>query len=271
MPPGTGPVRIDAEVGAVVAGPGSLAAYRDACELADDGCLPLTYPHILSAGLHMAMLLHERFPLRMVGLVHIANDIELFRPMPADARLALDCRLESGRSKPRGDEFRMVTEALWNNELAWRETVSFLSPAPRAGRRVAEGMPELPPVVGQWAVPADTGRRYARVSGDWNPIHFDSDYAASTIFGERIAHGILSAGYISAVFGMQLPGPGAIYISQTLVFKAPVKIGDTVVTTVKLVELVAEKKRARFETVCTVNGTPVLTGDAVLMVPNRPA
>lgn len=112
---------------------------------------------------------------------------------------------------------------------------------------------------------------FAEISGDWNPIHFDSDYAASTIFGERIAHGILSAGYISAVFGMQLPGPGAIYISQTLVFKAPVKIGDTVVTTVKLVELVAEKTRARFETVCTVNGTPVLTGDAVLMVPNRPA
>jgi 3-hydroxybutyryl-CoA dehydratase len=113
--------------------------------------------------------------------------------------------------------------------------------------------------------------KFAEVSGDRNPVHLDAAYAAGTMFKERIAHGMLSAAYISAVFGMELPGPGAIYISQTLAFKAPVKIGDTVVTTVKLVELVPEKKRARFETVCTVNGKPVLTGEALLMVPSRPA
>ena len=82
---------------------------------------------------------------------------------------------------------------------------------------------------------------YAALSGDYNPVHLDRDYAAQTIFKERIAHGILSAGYISALFGMQLPGPGAIYISQTLNFKGPVKIDDHVVTTVKLVELIPEK------------------------------
>jgi 3-hydroxybutyryl-CoA dehydratase len=82
---------------------------------------------------------------------------------------------------------------------------------------------------------------------------------------------MLSAGYISAVFGMKLPGPGAIYISQTMNFKAPVKIGDTVVTTVKVAELIPDKKRARFETVCAVDGKPVVVGEAVLMVPSRPA
>lgn len=112
---------------------------------------------------------------------------------------------------------------------------------------------------------------YAALSGDYNPIHLDAGYAATTPFKARIAHGILSAGYISAVFGMQLPGPGSVYISQTLNFKAPVKIDDVVVTTVKLIELNAEKKRAKFETVCSVNGKPVLTGEAVLMVPARPA
>lgn len=112
---------------------------------------------------------------------------------------------------------------------------------------------------------------FADISGDRNPVHLDADYAAATMFKERIAHGMLSAAYISAVFGMKLPGPGAIYLSQTLAFKAPVKIGATVVATVKLVELMPEKKRARFETVCTVDGKPVLTGEAVLMVPNRPA
>ena len=112
---------------------------------------------------------------------------------------------------------------------------------------------------------------FAEVSGDKNPVHLDAAYAANTMFKERIAHGMLSAGYISAVFGMKMPGPGSIYISQTLNFKAPVKIGDTVVTTVKIVEIIPEKKRARFETVCSVNGKPVLAGEATLMIPVRPA
>lgn len=112
---------------------------------------------------------------------------------------------------------------------------------------------------------------FAEVSGDKNPVHLDAAYAAKTMFKERIAHGMLSAGYISAVFGMEMPGPGAIYISQTLNFKAPVKIGDTVVAKVKVVELYAEKKRARFECVCSVKDKPVVVGEAMLMVPSRPA
>ena len=112
---------------------------------------------------------------------------------------------------------------------------------------------------------------FADISGDRNPVHLDADYAATTVFKERIAHGMLSAAYISAVFGMKLPGPGAIYMSQTLKFKAPVKIGDTVVTTVKVAELMPEKRRARFECVCTVNDKPVVEGEAMLMVPARPA
>lgn len=111
---------------------------------------------------------------------------------------------------------------------------------------------------------------YAALSGDYNPVHLDPDYAGKTIFKERIAHGILSAGYISALFGMKLPGPGSIYISQTLNFTRPVKIDDRVESLVRLVELVPDRKRARFECLCTVAGKPVLTGEAVLQVPSRP-
>ncbi len=110
---------------------------------------------------------------------------------------------------------------------------------------------------------------FAEVTGDRNPVHVDAEYAAATLFKGRIAHGMLSAGYISAVFGMELPGPGAIYVSQTLNFKAPVRIGDTVVATVKVVELIEGKRRARFACVCSVAGKPVLEGEAVLMVPGR--
>ena len=110
---------------------------------------------------------------------------------------------------------------------------------------------------------------FANVTGDKNPVHLDADYAARTMFKQRIAHGMLSAGYISAVFGMELPGPGAIYVSQTLNFRGPVKIGDTVIAKVKIAELTAAKRRARFECVCSVGGKAVLDGEAVLMVPGR--
>ena len=110
---------------------------------------------------------------------------------------------------------------------------------------------------------------FAGVSGDTNPVHLDAEFAASTMFGGRIAHGMLSAGLISAVFGTRLPGPGCIYLSQNLKFKAPVKIGDTVVARVTVKELKTEKRRATFSTVCTVGETVVLDGEAEIMVPAR--
>jgi 3-hydroxybutyryl-CoA dehydratase len=112
---------------------------------------------------------------------------------------------------------------------------------------------------------------FAAVSGDTNPVHLNAEYAAGTMFKQRIAHGMLSAGLISAVLGTQLPGPGTIYLGQTLKFRAPVKIGDTVTATVTVASLDAEKKRATLTTVCTVGGKPVIEGEASVMVASRPA
>lgn len=108
--------------------------------------------------------------------------------------------------------------------------------------------------------------KFSEVTGDKNPLHLDIDFARKTIFKECVAHGMLNAGYISAVFGMKLPGPGAIYVSQTLFFKKPTKAGDRVRATVTVVEKMPEKKRIRFSTVCTVNGKTVLEGEAVLQL-----
>jgi 3-hydroxybutyryl-CoA dehydratase len=110
---------------------------------------------------------------------------------------------------------------------------------------------------------------FAGVSGDTNPVHLDADFAAGTMFKERIAHGMLSASLISTVLGTKLPGPGAIYMSQTLKFKAPVKIGDTVTATGTVSELNREKRRATIACVCTVGGKPVIEGEAMVMVPSR--
>lgn len=112
---------------------------------------------------------------------------------------------------------------------------------------------------------------YADVSGDTNPVHMNEQYARQTVFKGRIAHGMLSAGFISTVFGTKLPGPGCIYISQNLRFKAPVRIGDTVVAKVEVTELIPERKRAVFRTTCTVGDTVVVDGDATIMVPSRAA
>jgi 3-hydroxybutyryl-CoA dehydratase len=110
---------------------------------------------------------------------------------------------------------------------------------------------------------------FARISGDFNPVHLDSAYAASTPFKGTIAHGMLTAAYISAIFGTDLPGPGCIYVSQTLNFRAPVRPGDEVLTEVCIVDLMPTKKRVRFDCRCSVRDKTVLEGEAILMVPGR--
>jgi 3-hydroxybutyryl-CoA dehydratase len=110
---------------------------------------------------------------------------------------------------------------------------------------------------------------FTAVSGDTNPVHLDAEYAATTRFEGRIAHGMISAGLISAVLGTRLPGPGTVYMSQSLKFRAPVKPGETVTATVTVTDLNAEKKRATLATVCTVAGKPVIEGEALVMVPSR--
>ena len=112
---------------------------------------------------------------------------------------------------------------------------------------------------------------FAGVSGDINPMHVDQEYAKTTMFEGRIAHGMLTASFISAVLGTKLPGPGCIYLNQTLTFKAPVRPGDTVKAKVTIKAIDPDRARVTVDTVCTVAGKPVIEGEAVLMVPRRSA
>ncbi|MDB5642765.1 MAG: MaoC domain protein dehydratase [Hyphomicrobiales bacterium] len=110
---------------------------------------------------------------------------------------------------------------------------------------------------------------FATRAGDHNPVHLSDHFARTTRFGGRIAHGLYTASLISAVLGMRLPGPGDVYLSQTLNFRAPVRIGDVVVVAVEVVELVAEGRRCRLACECLVDGKVVLDGEALVMVPAR--
>lgn len=112
---------------------------------------------------------------------------------------------------------------------------------------------------------------FAGITGDFNPAHVDQVEAERGMFGGRIAHGMLGAGFVSTVLAMRLPGPGTIYLSQTLRFTRPVRIGDTVTARVEVAELVPGKRRVRLATTCrNQRGETVLEGEAVVLVPEGP-
>lgn len=130
--------------------------------------------------------------------------------------------------------------------------------------------------VGQWATMARTITvteivMFAGLTGDSNPSHLNDEWASRTRFGKRIAHGMLTAGILAAVLGTKLPGDGAIYVSQSLRFSAPVFPGDTITARAEVIELITERRRVRLATTCiNQHGQVVLEGEAVMLVDNLP-
>lgn len=118
-------------------------------------------------------------------------------------------------------------------------------------------------------VSADDIEKFGEVSGDFNPLHFDDEYAKGTIFRGRIAHGMLSLSYLSTVLGTKLPGAGSIFMSATTRFKAPVRIGDTVKAVCTVREIDVAKKRVTFDCLCKVGDIVVVEGEALVRVPSR--
>ena len=111
---------------------------------------------------------------------------------------------------------------------------------------------------------------FGEATGDMNPVHFDEEYARKTLFRGRVAHGVITLSYISKVLGMQIPGPGTIFMGATTQFKAPVRIGDTVVTTCTVKSVEPVKRRVVFDCVCKVGETVVVEAETLVMAPARP-
>lgn len=112
-------------------------------------------------------------------------------------------------------------------------------------------------------------KNFAGLSGDNNPVHMSDEYAVNSMFGKRIAHGLMSASFFSALFGTRLPGYGCVYVSQNLNFKRPVYIGDTVVASVTVTSINYDKRRVFFATVCKVRGKVVIDGEAEIYIPKN--
>lgn len=110
-------------------------------------------------------------------------------------------------------------------------------------------------------------KSFAGISGDNNPVHMNDEFAIESQFGRRIAHGLLSASFFSALFGTKIPGPGCVYVSQNLKFLRPVYLNDTVTASVTIKGIDKEKRRVFFDTVCIVKSKKVISGEAELYLP----
>lgn len=235
-PAGVSIPRLQVNLSPQVAEAQRLAEYRRLCGLRDDGRLPPTWPQVLAAPLHVALLTHRSFPLPALGVVHVSQRIEQLRPLPADAALALTAIVEGHREVEQGVELDLVTEARLKDELVWRGVSVLLSRRrshqARPPRRASEQLPGEAPgslrsVV--WRAGEDAGRRYAAVSGDWNPIHLHPLTARAFGFPRAIAHGMWTFARSLGEAMQELPGDASEGVLRVEVaFRRPVLLPSAV-------------------------------------------
>ncbi|WP_250458415.1 MaoC family dehydratase [Microbulbifer litoralis] len=188
----------------------ALRAYREVCGFPAADSLPATYPFVLAAPLHMELLVSDTFPLPVMGLVHLRNSISQLRPIGSREKLDIECTLSGPRPAARGLEFDLYTGVFAAGERVWecvttmlrRDTTRRAGRRPEARRKTAGFEPDS---VIDWSVPANTGRRYARVSGDSNPIHLSALTARLFGFRRAIAHGMWTKARCLAQLDSLLP------------------------------------------------------------------
>jgi acyl dehydratase len=211
VPDGQAVPRLEAGVERVRARAAHLARYCRVCGFDEAGTLPIAYPHVLAMPLHVALLTHPRFLVRLMGLVHIGNEIQQFRELPADASYRLRTWVEGHRDGDRGHEFDLFTELDDDAGTAWREKSTLLARRPGRSAQAARSArqtlryekpaeSDVPQTV-DVAVPRAVGRRYGWLSGDLNPIHLGDRGARLFGFDRAVAHGMWSMARTFAALG----------------------------------------------------------------------
>ncbi|RON03716.1 acyl dehydratase [Pseudomonas brassicacearum] len=209
--------------------PKRLAAYRKVCDFTDDGLLPPTYPHVLAFALQMQLLTAKAFPFPLLGLVHLANRIRILRPLGAVARVQVSVRVQNLQPHAKGAVFELVTRIDDALGPLWEAESQMLCKGVKLAGETIE--PSSDPVlsmneVTRWWAPSEIGRRYARVSGDYNPIHLSAASARLFGFPRAIAHGLwIKARTLSALSG-RLPTSN---IEIAVQFRKPVRLPSEVI------------------------------------------
>lgn len=216
--------RIEACIDALTAEPGKVAAYGALCGFGESEHLPLSFPHILAFPLHLAMLSSDAFPLRLPGLVHVGNRITQRQPIPVQAPLRFECFLEGHRDTERGQEFELLTQCKTQGCEVWEESSVFLARKKSYAKKAKDTPQAEDPVttgasmqISSWKVPANMGRRYAKVSGDFNPIHLTKPTARLLGFPSAIAHGMWTMARCAAELDCRWPA-----LDLEVQFKLPV-------------------------------------------------
>jgi acyl dehydratase len=244
----------------VVVDPNRLAAYNRVCGFSLRDELPVTYPHILAFPLHLALMTDGRFPFGAVGLVHVRNSITQHRPLRSSEALSVRVRAGAISDHPAGRQFPLLTEVRSGDELVWQEESVNLrvgggSSKARGGRKKAAADDRELPLVAQWRLRGDLGRRYAAVSGDSNPIHMHALSAKLFGFPSAIAHGMWTKARCLAAMEGRLPDAFEVSVS----FKKPLVLPATVA----FCEAVADDGGVRFEVRGARSGKPHLGGVVV--------
>jgi acyl dehydratase len=217
VPAGETVPRLEASVGSTRARPKHVARYREVCGFADDGQLPIAYPHVLAMPLHVALLTHPSFVVRLMGLIHVANEIHLIRALPDGAACRIRTWIEGHRDGDRGHEFELFTAVEDGQGTAWHEKSTLLArravSGGQAARSVRQTLRYEKPVEGETPemaeidVPRSVGRRYGLLSGDLNPIHLGDRGAKLFGFDRAVAHGMWSMARSLAALGPSALAP----------------------------------------------------------------
>ena len=234
VPEGANVPRLEASVESVGARAAHVARYRTVCGFADDGCLPIAYPHVLAMPLHIAMLTHPQFPVRLMGLIHVANEIHHVRPLPIDGNWHARIWIESFRDGDRGHEFDLFTEFDDRHGTAWQEKSTLLARRAASGGQAARSARQTlryEKARGNEAtetaaidVQRFVGRRYGWLSGDLNPIHLGDRGARLFGFDRAVAHGMWSMARSLAALGTTaLAPPVRVHVDFKLPLFLPAK------------------------------------------------
>ena len=202
---------------------GHLRRYREVCGIANSDTLPAAYLHVVAMPLHMRLFTHAEFPVKVLGLVHLRNVIRQFKPMPNSCVITLSAQYEGLRETDSGQEYDLITRAWLRDELVWEEISTMLARRHTPGKRpsIERATRHADSVLQEQTISviANTGRRYARVSGDFNPIHLFDRTARAFQFKQAVAHGMWSLARCIGLADTQLP-QGAIEFDAA--FKLPI-------------------------------------------------
>ncbi len=258
--------RLEVRVRHFTPDPRQLALYREVCGFPADGHLPLPFPQVLAAPLHLALLNRPEFPYRLLGMIHVRNHIQQNRRLAEGASLSVLAWVEGQREVRQGRELELHTHVEEGGVLVWSAVTTMLRRLPGTGERPREERPTGSTAAASeedarfaqsrpapWTVPEDTGRRYARASGDYNPIHLHALTARLFGFPRAIAHGMWTVGRCVAEMGETAEAPA---LTLSSVFRRPLLLPSRVVF-----QTAAQRDGAVAYRVKSEDGQPHVMGD----------